>query len=219
MEHARLSPVPDRTLMLVTVITLLASTGVVGVVGQVSALGLLAVTAVAVLLGVRTSHGHEQAEVVASARVHAEGHTAGELGRLRRAGWRVLRDEPHHRQVAVGAGGAIVIESRWQATSPTEVEVRDAVRHARRAHADVATRVGAPVTSVVVFWCESGTPLSEVVDGVTVLSGGRLAGWLGEQAGADVLSPRQVADTWARAIGRRPEAPAPAHLVTERRAA
>jgi hypothetical protein len=131
----------------------------------------------------------------------AEQWTAHEMRRLRRKGWRVTShvrpwsyggDVDH---LAVGPGGAVVIESKW-VSDPETLEQDDRVQRDRKSLAKSANRIrgilrrqlqGAPIRSALVYWGAVRTTdsfRSIPNDDPQVLIGSEFPSWLKE-----VVSP------------------------------
>jgi hypothetical protein len=143
----------------------------------------------------------------------AEQWTAAELRKLRRHGWRVVNhfllrnDDIDH--VLTGPGGAYAIETKWSA-SPWESDFgrarqRDAIRQVA-ANARLMSlwhplrKLTITARPVVVLWggdVKNWRPTNsiQVIDGVLVVAGPALSGWLGS-LGGDVLNPSQIEDVW-----------------------
>jgi hypothetical protein len=141
--------------------------------------------------------------------------TTGDVLRpLRRQGWKVVGDG-----IAIGPGGVVVLESKYRRTI-TDEDLAWAARHVQRRKRQLAGLLlpvldGAPVVPVIVTWAgEDGSSRERAgyVDGVALVAGEDLAGWL-EVFGRERLSPTQVVTAWARVLNDRDAGPAAAAAV------
>lgn len=141
----------------------------------------------------------------------AEQWTASELRGLRRKGWRLVNqlalrpwDIDH---VLIGPGGAVVVETKWTATTwqldPPDDRVRRAVEQARSNARDL--RLWGPwraagvtdVRPVVMLWGTGSNQLETIdLDGVAVVPGPAAQAWL-EQLPSHGVSADQVDHAWA----------------------
>jgi hypothetical protein len=128
--------------------------------------------------------------------------TADVLRPLRRQGWRIVGDT-----VAIGPGGVVVLESKYRRTLTAD-DLAWAARNVQRRKRQVAGVLlpvldGAPVVPVLVTWAPEDAPEApRYVDGVALVPGDELAGWL-EVFATERLSPTQVATAWARMLSAR----------------
>lgn len=140
--------------------------------------------------------------------------TASELRRLARRGWSVINHVALTRygdidHVVVGHGGVLVIETKWSG-EPWTLDGRgdDRVRAAADRVSSDASRIRSlfpsqikpsAVFPVVVLWGGHSADDVEkrVIDGVTVLRGTELRGWLGALE-PRVLTSDQQAHAWQK---------------------
>ena len=124
--------------------------------------------------------------------------TAEALGRLDRRAWRTFDHLPLRYgdidHVLLGADQAVAFETKWSSVpwglGPNQDErVTAAARQATRASTELARHLRSAdvsyplaVTPLVVLWgpMESGGPSSAVVDGVEIVPGADLKGWLAQ---------------------------------------
>jgi hypothetical protein len=142
---------------------------------------------------------------------HAEQWTRHELNGLRRSGWRVihrvlLRAGEDVDHLAIGPGGVVVVETKWSTSDwtgpPERVWVMQAVRQARE-----NARIGglylrpdvgeAIVWPVIALWPSDDRVTEREIDGVTVLSGAELRGWIARRP-ENVLEAEAVGKAWRR---------------------
>lgn len=140
----------------------------------------------------------------------AESWTAMELRRLQSQGWRIInhfvlaKDDLDH--VAIGPGGAFVVETKWSG-SPWDSHFGRSRVQAAVAQAKANARslglwhpmksLGIPVQPVVVLWGGGAKREEGIarVDGVLVITGNALRIWV-NRLGGEVLTEDQVADAW-----------------------
>jgi hypothetical protein len=127
----------------------------------------------------------------------AESNTSSEVRKLHRKGWRVIDNLPFHKldvdHIAIGPGGIVVLETKWTSDGLTDAKgqlnrygekaIRQVSENVNRINT-VLRQNGCDATvghACVVSWGTRslGTPLVEAQQGVTVIDGDELRGFLG----------------------------------------
>jgi hypothetical protein len=138
--------------------------------------------------------------------------TASALRKLKRSGWRVLnhvvlRQYGDIDHVAVGAGGVLVVESKWTSEAwPTDSPyLSKAVERVQRdvasLHGMIQARVGrGKVKGLVVIWGAgidaSTDALHRDIDGIALADSETVHDVLAELAGHQALTKDEVEDVW-----------------------